>query len=89
MADPTHSADPDAERAKSIHNERTKLLATFFNGLAIAVIVVGMFSPTFAPPQASPLEVGGISLQLIQNAVCLVVSFILHVLGRLTLGTIR
>jgi hypothetical protein len=89
MADPTSTANPDAERAKAIHNERTKLLATFFNGLAIAVIVVGMFSPTFAPPQAAPPEIRGISLQLIQNGVCLVVSFILHVLGRLTLGTIR
>jgi hypothetical protein len=32
----------------TIHNERTKLLATYFNGIAIAVPVIGAISPVIS-----------------------------------------
>lgn len=87
MAEPNTPTDPDIERVKSIHNERTKLLATYLNGLAIAIVVVGVFSPAFTASQgASP---AGLAFQYVQIGLCLLMSLVLHFTGRLTLGTLR
>lgn len=78
-----------SDRLKAIQNERAKLMATYFNGLAIAVIVVGAFSPAFSGKQPGSPVSDSFALQAIQLIFCLVASFTLHVLGRLALGAIR
>ncbi|WP_420962154.1 amino acid transporter [Brucella sp. IR073] len=58
-----------------IHNERIKLLATYFNGIGIAVFAVGGFAPVisslYSPNGPTPVLIF-ISL------VCILVSFALH-----------
>ena len=49
-----------------IHNERTKLSATFLNGLAIAIIAIGGFAPfvsgTWGWGKAAICVVAGVGL---------------------------
>ena len=75
-------SEPDAEkteadRLKSIHNERTKLTATYMNGVAIATIAVGGLAPIAQNhfETMSDLEIG---LFFVKLVLCLVASFGLH-----------
>jgi len=63
-----------------IHNERTKLTATFLNGLAIAFIAVGALAPVLAGGFRNP------AIYVAQAAVCLVTAFALHFEARKLLG---
>ena len=60
-----------------IHNERTKLTATYLNGVAIALFAVGslapIFSYAFSPSSAQPLW-----LVASAAAICLGASVALH-----------
>lgn len=60
--------------------EKAKLTATFFNGVAIAVIAVGVFAPVVAALAQSSSR-SGLTLTL-QVAVCLIGGVALHLLGR-------
>ncbi|HSI41256.1 MAG TPA: hypothetical protein VLA00_11990 [Xanthobacteraceae bacterium] len=45
------------KRVSLIHNERTKLSATYLNGVAIAVLAVGGLGPLITRPSALPPSV--------------------------------
>ena len=69
-----------------IHNERIKLLATFINGIAIAVFALGGLAPI------SSALYGTSSFQtpiLINSAVCLVTAFGVHYVGSMVLTRMR
>ncbi|MCJ2054757.1 amino acid transporter [Methylobacterium sp. J-070] len=67
----------EAERLKAMHNERTKLTATYMNGVAIAAIAVGGLAPIAQNhfETMSDLEIG---LFFVKLVLCLVASFGLH-----------
>lgn len=74
MSDP---ADDEAARLKAVHNERTKLAATYRSGVAIAAVVVGGLAPIVSNhfEAMSDLEIGLFFVKLI---LCLLVSIGLH-----------
>lgn len=59
--------DEDAQR-KLVSNERLKLLATFMNGIAIAVFAVGGLAPLFSGLYGS---LGITRLLLLMSSICL------------------
>ncbi len=74
------------EIATTVHNERTKLTATFLNGLAVAIFAVGGLAPAFTTlygdrPVALPLALGVL--------VCLLASGALHYWARRSLRGLR
>lgn len=60
--------------------ERTKLTATYLNGLAIAAAAVGGLAPAVGIATASDFE--HLPVTLIVGATCLLLSLGLHFLGR-------
>lgn len=71
----------------TIHNERTKLTATYVNGAAIAVVAVGGFVPLFSVFGAGPAQsMFAIAAQL---ATCIGISAVLHSLARWLLGRLK
>lgn len=75
-------SEPDAEKAeadrlKAVHNERTKLSATYMNGVAIAAIAVGGLAPIAQNhfETMSDLQIGLFFMKLF---LCLFASFGLH-----------
>jgi len=69
-----------------VHNERTKLTATYINGVAIAVFAVGSFAPAIASLNGvgSLLSAGNLIV-----LICLGASAALHFLARRTLKALR
>lgn len=71
-----------------IHNERIKLLATYLNGLAIAVFAVGALAPIFSSLYGS--SSGGQSRTVIAIAmICVVLSAALHFIASLILRRLQ
>ncbi len=73
----------------SIQNERVKLLATYLNGLAIAVLAIGGLAPIFsyvygASPTRQPLW-----LVALVSLICLIASAIPHYSARYSLRGLR
>jgi hypothetical protein len=70
-----------------VHNERTKLSATYLNGVAIAVLAIGAFAPLVsyasAGSEVSPAVLSVLSLG------CLIVSTLLHYAARRLLGRLH
>jgi len=66
---------------KLIRNERTKLTATFINGIAIAVLGVGVLAQAAAMVQTTIVELRVTAFVVI----CVPVAIGLHVLGRTVL----
>ncbi|MFT0859330.1 amino acid transporter [Ancylobacter sp. G4_0304] len=69
-----------------IHNERTKLSATYLNGVAIAVMAVGGLGPVVSVlngGSASAASVAAVSV------ICLAGSITLHFLARRLLGSLE
>jgi predicted membrane channel-forming protein YqfA (hemolysin III family) len=77
-----------AERLKSVHNERTKLSATYMNGVAIAAIAVGGLALIAQNhfETMGDLEIGLFFVKLI---LCLLASFGLHLGASSLLRRIR
>ena len=72
-----------------IHNERTKLTASWLNALATALIAAGTFAPAAAWLYGlSALPVGAFNLSTIALA-CTGVGISLHVSALATLGRLR
>lgn len=69
-----------------VHNEQTKLTATFLNGIAIAVLAVGGLAPLVASLSGG---VGLTSLIVVLGGVCFVVSLVLHLAARHLLRGLR
>jgi hypothetical protein len=72
-----------------VHNERTKLTATWLNALATALVAAGTFAPLaalmygFSAPAANQIVLGGLAL------VCFVAGLCLHWGGRAYLKRLR
>jgi hypothetical protein len=64
-----------------VHNEQTKLTATYLNGLAIAIIAIGGIAPVFSYALGS---MPGLPAWVLATAafICLIVSGILHLVAR-------
>lgn len=64
-----------------VHNEQTKLTATYLNGLAIALFAVGGLAPAFSYTFGS---IAGQPLWAVAvvAVICLVVSATLHLIAR-------
>jgi hypothetical protein len=72
-----------------VHNERTKLTATWFNALATALIAAGLFAPFAALFYGlTELRVGLLSVTVVVLA-CLAGGTTLHVTGRMVLRRLR
>lgn len=78
----------EADRLKAIHNERTKLSATYMNGVVIAAIAVGGLAPIAQShfETMSDLEIG---LFVVKLFLCLRASFGLHLGASYLLRRIR
>lgn len=62
-----------------IRNEQTKLLATYLNGIAVAVFAVGSLAPAFSGIYGN----SGLSwLLAITSMLCIFVSGTLHLIAR-------
>ena len=68
-----------------VHNERTKLSATYLNGVAIAVMAVGGLGPIVSVLNGGPASAIGIASV---SVICLVGSITLHFLARRLLGSL-
>ena len=69
-----------------VHNERTKLTATWFSGLGIAFMAAGLFAPLAALAYGlAELKINAIYAAVIV-AVCIGTGLTLHVVGRRFLG---
>jgi hypothetical protein len=72
-----------------VHNERTKLTATWFNALATAFIAAGVFAPLAALLYGiSDLRTEGLSAAVI-GALGVAVGIVLHIIGWTLLGRLR
>jgi hypothetical protein len=72
-----------------VHNERTKLMANWFNALAAALVAAGVFAPTVALIYGlSPMSADGSRLSLVALG-CFSGGAFLHWLGRALLGRLR
>jgi hypothetical protein len=63
-----------------VHNERTKLTATYLNGLAIALFAVGGLAPVFS--HSFGTESRPLWTLVAAAVICLVVSAALHLWAR-------
>jgi hypothetical protein len=66
-----------------IRNERTKLTATYFNGIAIAVFVVGGFAPLVTSFSSSAS--GPTFATSVMALICLLASGVVHYAARMLL----
>lgn len=62
-----------------IRNEQTKLLATYLNGIAIAVFAVGSLAPVFSSIYGSS---GPSWLLALTSTLCVIASATLHLIAR-------
>jgi hypothetical protein len=65
-----------------IHNEQTKLTATYLNGLAIAVAAIGGLQPLVS-------EMPWGSSTVFRILICLMISLLLHLLALATLTGLK
>ncbi len=69
-----------------VHNERTKLTATYLNGLAIAVFAVGSLSSLFTALNSAN---GVTAYTSILAGICIPLSVALHWVARLVLRGLK
>lgn len=68
---------------EKIHNERIKLLASYFNGVAAAILVGGSLPVLVSLTTQTGAITSGAELLMVGS---LVVSPLMHLIGRLCLG---
>lgn len=72
-----------------VHNERTKLTATWFNTLATALIAAGFFGPVAALVyQIAPISIGTAYVTAVAFC-CLGLGGVLHLIGFVFLRRLR
>ncbi len=71
-----------------IHNERTKLTATYVNGLAIALFAIGGLAPVFSSLYTGAATGPTLFLMLV-SVICFLVSAALHYLARRILTALK
>jgi hypothetical protein len=67
---------------KTVRNERRKLMASWFNTIATALMAAGVFAPVASQIYGFGSNRSGQTLVLISSAVCGAASVGLHLLGR-------
>ena len=72
-----------------IHNERTKLTASWFNTMAAAFVGAGLFAPLAALAYGLAELRIGVSTVVGMVTVCVAGGAILHVIGWTVLGRLR
>ena len=72
-----------------VHNERTKLTATWLNTLAAALVATGVFAPAAALLYGLSQPAIGAALMMALAAGCLIFGLALHVAGRMMLRSLR
>jgi hypothetical protein len=77
-----------SDLATTIHNERTKLTATWLNGVAIALMAVGGFAPTISY-LAATVSAPSPEWLTTTSAACFGFSVALHFMARKVLGRLR
>ncbi|MET0969220.1 MAG: hypothetical protein ABWY18_08480 [Tardiphaga sp.] len=70
---------------KTVSNEQTKLLAIFFNSLAVAFLTTGIIGPVVAIIYGFGGGKPDGVLVLLSSSICAVVSGCLHLVGRFAL----
>jgi hypothetical protein len=70
-----------------VGNERTKLTATYLNGVAIAVFAIGSFAPLVSLAFVGSATTSGILVWIAGGRV--IFSFALHLIARLFLGRLQ
>ncbi len=74
-----------------VHNERLKYLATLFNTLASAIVITGLFAPSFAIIYG--FYTGKIEISLLQVSLvfltCIFLATLLHLFARYILGGLK
>jgi Na+/melibiose symporter-like transporter len=70
-----------------VANERAKLLATYFNGLAIAVMAIGGFAPLVSFPFSGDDRPFWVTMLIV--SICIAVSTTLHLLARRVLAGLK
>ncbi|ACM38019.1 MULTISPECIES: hypothetical protein [Rhizobium/Agrobacterium group] len=63
----------------AVRNERTKLTATYINGVAIAIFAVGGFAPVISTVNSGHGPNGNLALVC---SICILASVALHLLAR-------
>jgi hypothetical protein len=74
-----------------VHNEQTKLTATYLNGLAMGVFLVGGLAPIFSSfyaPSGSAMSMP-VGVMIAVSAVCFLLSAALHFMARQVLKDLR
>ncbi len=73
----------------TVHNERTKMTATYLNSIAVAALAAGALAPFFALLYGNIASAPGPWFIAIGVAICVVISFALHLGARAVLGRMR
>ncbi|RDJ27287.1 amino acid transporter [Bosea caraganae] len=74
----------EQKRLNSVQNEKTKLRATYLNGLAIAILAVGGFAPIAS--YLNSMAQAHYAVVLALAASCVVISFVIHKVAQRGLG---
>lgn len=69
-----------------IHNERIKLLATYLNGVGIAIFAVGGFAPIISSIYS---QAGPTLILLFASLICFFVSAVLHYVASTVLKRLK
>ena len=81
--------EDDDPRAKLVANDRTKLSATYANGLAVAIFAVGGFAPFISTALVAPPNVPHFGPVLFVMAICWIISGTIHWAAREALRELR
>jgi hypothetical protein len=73
-------------RTITIHNERVKLTATYMNAAASAVLAIGVLTPIAAAAFYASVRSGA---AILGGLIALVVSVLLHMFARTSLGDLQ
>ena len=72
-----------------VHNERTKLTATWFNALATALVAAGVFAPAVALLYGLSQASVTMAYMVVLGLGCLAFGIGLHLVGRWLLGRLQ
>jgi hypothetical protein len=73
----------------TVHNERVKITATFLNGIAIAIFIIGTFAPAIQVARATDVPVDNWARTVVIGVVCIAAAGALHFTARAILGRLR
>lgn len=83
---PPPMTDTEQKRLDAIHNERTKLLATWLNNVGVGCLIAGFLAPSIA---ASSVELPRAAWLILAQMIWFPIGVALHFMGRRVLGGLR